>query len=247
VHAQSEYWIGRAHEVARNWPVAQRQYRRFAALTSRLITLAPNNPEYMSQVAWASIDLGNVQLNGLGNAKEAQRSYENAVHWFGRAIEANPRDLNGQLAQANAYAWLADSYFMQSLWSQSLAARLQQYAIVQRLHRGDVRNAELGYRFALAQRAVGRSMAKVGRKAEARDQLTAARESASRLVEHDPDNPDWLLLRAFVACDLYFQNLGLPQGVSRNALRDQIAADGEALKTQAHPRLTELSRCLRAL
>jgi tetratricopeptide (TPR) repeat protein len=247
VHAQSEYWVGRVYEVRRDWPPAQRQYSLYAALTDRLIATAPDNPEYMMQIAWAAIDLGNVQLRGAMDAAGAQRSYERAVHWFGRAVQARPQDIRAQMAQANAYAWLADSFYAREMWRQSLDARLRQYRIVDRLFRANPANVELGYRLAVAQRAVGVSMAKVGDLADARRLLLQAYAWSLRLTRSDPGNAEWLLFKGLVGCDLYHRRFDRPAGVPRDRLENEVRAVKAALDAQHNPHAPELSNCVNAM
>jgi tetratricopeptide (TPR) repeat protein len=246
-HAQSEYWIGRLHELRAEWSLAERRYASFTALAERLITLAPQNPEYISQVAWAALDLGNVQLNGSTDAYAAQRSYQKAIEWFGRASEAHPRDSSIKLAQANAYGWLADSYSLQEAWPQALEARVRQHALVQRLQQQDPDNLEFGYRLALAQRGLAGSYTKVGRRDLAGPLRLSTYAAANRLTSHDPSNAEWLLYRAFVGCDLFFGSVELPPGASRDQLANDIRGIARTLRAQGNPRTSEFKNCEKAI
>jgi tetratricopeptide (TPR) repeat protein len=247
VHAQSEFWLGRVDEVRQDWAGAQRRYARFAGLIDKLIASAPDNPEYMMQVGWSALDLGNIQLNGTKDYAAAQRSYEKAVHWFGRALEAMPRDEGVLRAQANAYAWLADSFFMRAMWRESLAARLRQFRIVERLHRASPANVENSYRLALAERAIARAYFKEGEKASARRLLFRAFDRARQLEARDPGNGEWRLFGGLVRCDLYWAGLGTPKGVTRPGLRDEIVSVTTALASAENPRIAELSNCVAAI
>jgi hypothetical protein len=242
-HAQSEYWIGRVHELRSEWPLAERRYARFTDLAERLIGLAPKNPEYMAQVAWAAVDLGNVQLNGNGDPAAAQRSYQNAIDWFRRASAARPTDANVQLALANAHGWLADSHFVRSAWTQSLEARLRQHALVARLARRDPTSFENAYRLAAAQRGLARVYTKLQRPNPARHFEFKAYAAAERLTRHDPHNAEWLLFRAFVGCDLYFSDLGFPASTHRAAVARDIRAIAALLTSQGNARAVEFSKC----
>jgi tetratricopeptide (TPR) repeat protein len=246
-HAQSEYWIGRVHELREEWSDAERHYAGFAALTDRLIRTAPTNPDYMMQVGWAAIDLGNLQLRGKADPEAAQRSYEKAVTWFGRATMARPGDGRASLALANAHGWLADSFYARSKWSESLAARLKQHDIVEALYRRDPSNRETTYRLALAQRAVGHSFRMLGDRRKAGPALMAAHRSAVLLNGQDPGNAEWLLFRGLSACDLLFGKVGFPAGTSENDLRGEVENVVAALNAQRNPRVSELGRCVNAL
>lgn len=246
-HAGSEYWIGRVYELRRDWPRAQLQFNLFSAATQRLIRLEPDNPDYMLAVGGAAINLGNVQFQGARDYAAAQRSYEQAAQWFARAAGARPAETHIRWDLANAHAHLADSFFMREMWRESLEARLRQYRIVERLHRAEPANFETGFRFALAQRAVSRSYAKVGDRDNARLRMFSAHDWAQRLAARDPRNADWLLFRAMVGCDLYFGELGLPPGETRAGMAGRIREAVAALRAQDSPRVSELSNCLDAL
>src|SRR3712207_2884544 len=69
-----------------------------------------------------------------------------AIGLLGRAARARPGDEHILLSQANAYAYLADSFYMRSLWKRSLEARLRQHAIVEELHRSGPENLDVLYR-----------------------------------------------------------------------------------------------------
>jgi tetratricopeptide (TPR) repeat protein len=246
-HARSDYLIGRVYEVRREWAAAQRQYQRFDAANRRLIALAPANPDYMFAVGWSAVDLGNIQLNGTGDAAAAGRFYTRAVYWFGRASDARPRNASMRWAQANAYAYLADSFFARSLWPQVLDARLRQYRIAEGLHRADPANFEYIYRFAVAQRGLARAYAKVGDRGRAQTQLFSARAWAEDLTRRDPGNAEWLLFEALVRCDLYYAGLGLPEGMSRDRLGQDIRTVAAAMVAARNPGTSEISACLNAL
>ena len=244
---RSDYWIGRVHELRRAWPLAHRQYARFHATAERLIRAEPANPDYMREMAWSALNLGNVQLNGTQDYVGAQRSYEKAIYWFARVAQVRPLDVRSQRDQANAYGYLADSFLYRNLWPQSLEARQRQYRLVQRVHQADRANMANAYRFALAQRAIARSLARVGNRDRARSELFQAFAWSRRLAATDPRNAEWQLFKAMIGCDLYFSGLGLPESTDRPRVRNEIIAVASAFNTARDPRVSELSPCLSAL
>ena len=246
-HARSEYWIGRVAELRRDWAAAQRRYANFATATKRLTEAAPSNAEYLSVAAWSAVDLGNVQLNGLRDYAAAERAYRDAVTLFGRAARARPGDHRILRDQANAYGWLADSFFMRSQWRPSLDARLAQLRIVDQLHRSNPRSIEIGYRYALAQRAVAATTRRATRPADGRSHIFSAYEWSQRLVRHDPANAEWRLFKGYVGCDLALGGYGLPPGVTHSSLRSDFLADATRLARENNPRVSELCSCLVAM
>ena len=245
-HARSTYWIGRVHEVRKEWSQAQRQYALFATATDRLVAADPSNAEYMREVGWSRIDLGNVQLNGTKDFARAQHYYEEAIAWFRRALTTRPDDETARIL-ANAYGWLADSFYMRGHYPASLDARQRQYRIASALHYKYPRDADEYYRFAIARRAVAKSLAKLGRGGEARTELIEAGAIATRLSDRDPRNGEWLMLRAMIGCDLlYTKAVALP-AASRGYYRTHVLAAARSLRQAGNARVEELSNCVRAI
>jgi tetratricopeptide (TPR) repeat protein len=245
--ARSDFWIGRIHELRREWPEAQHQYVLFERSIRSLVQLDPQNPSYLREAAWSAIDLGNVQLYGFGNPQEAQQYYTAAVRIFSRLVKTQPNDDGLQRDLANAYGWLADSYFIRNMWRQSLDERLNQLPIVARLVRMDPRNVEDTYRYALAVRAVSRSYVKLDDRRSASPLAGQAYSMAVQLTNYDPHNADWTLFRGFMACDIIFGKLVLPGQVTSTELRNDIRRTTTTLAAENNPRAGEISRCFQAL
>jgi hypothetical protein len=246
-HARSDYFIGRVHELRREWPAAQHQYALFASGIESLVRQDPKNPKYLKEAAWSAVDLGNVQLNGLGNPATAQRYYEIAVRRFSELAGIRPNDDELQRDLANAYAWLGDSYFFQDLPHQSLSARLKQLPIVARLVRNDPRNVEDVFRYALAQRAIERVYLKLGNRKIATPLASAAYRLSINLTNYDPRNADWLLFRGVLDCDILFGPLQSPNGTTNNDLKRDVKSVEVQLSALHDPRLRDIGNCVRAL
>jgi hypothetical protein len=246
-HGQSEFWVGNVHYQRREWAAAREYFNRYAQAAERLVSIAPEEPDYLMEMGYGATNIGNVQLNGDRDPVAAQASYEKAVLWFGRAADARPSDVASRRQQANAYAWLADSFSVRRLWRQSLDARLKQYRIVERLRAADPANIEMTYRFALSQRALALAYRRVGNRGNARPLLLQAYDWSVRLTGQDPRNAEWLLFKTLVECDLVFAGLGTPERVSRYRLERNIRASAAALRAQHNPRVSEFSSCLSQL
>jgi tetratricopeptide (TPR) repeat protein len=244
-HARSIYWIGRVHEVRKEWPEARHQYALFAVATDRLLAAFPNNAEYMREAGWSRIDLGNVQL-GTGDFAGAEQHYEEALDRFRRAFATRPDDETARII-ANGYGWLADSFYMRGLFQASLDARQRQYRIAHRLYRKYPRDADEAYRFAIARRAVAKSLAKVGQGNRARTELIEAGTIATRLSLSDPRNGDWLMLRAMIGCDLLYTKAAALPVSKRGYYRAEVIAAADALIAAGNPRASEISNCVRAI
>lgn len=246
-HARSENALGRVYEARHDWIRAEQQYRRFGESVGELVRETPDNADYLGEFAWSAIDLGNVRMKGFDDAAGAERAYRIGIDRFERALAANPGDVPLTQALANAHAWLADRYFLREEFERSSSERLRQYELLHQLALTHPSDRQVAFRFALAQRGLGRAYAKLGRAQDAAALEVAAYRSADALTAHDPRNADWLLFRAFSACDLLFGKERWPVALSRARLAAEVQSAGDALRGQGDPRGKDLSDCVKAL
>ncbi|HYI47888.1 MAG TPA: toll/interleukin-1 receptor domain-containing protein [Allosphingosinicella sp.] len=239
-HGQSEYWIADLYRSRRNWPAAQRHYQAYAAAADRLIEIAPRNPDYMMEAGWGSLNLGIVQLEGYRNLAAAQASFERAARWFRLVARARPNDaVRGE--QANAQAWLADTFLAGGHFQQSLAARRQQLALRAQLLSADPDNMQRLYDLANAERAVARNESILRHGAASAPYFERAYAKALTLTRHDPRNQTWLLFKARIECDWLRGEPGRPPSLSLARLRLNMAA---VATLSDSPNLREISGCL---
>jgi tetratricopeptide (TPR) repeat protein len=241
-HGQSEFWLGYIHQLRKEWSQAAERFARYAAAARQLNHMAPENPDYMLEMAWGASNLGVVQRDGLGNQLAAQRFFETAIEWFRKAIEARPRD-SDRRDLANAYGDLADTFHLRALWREALNSRRKAHAIVEALHRREPDNAELAFRLAIAERGMAHESARSGDPAGGRPLMRRAYERSQWLTRRDPDNAEWLLLKALIECDLLNRSLRLGS-LPEAPLRNSVQATADRLDRQANPRLAELSICV---
>jgi tetratricopeptide (TPR) repeat protein len=240
-HGQSEYWLGYAHQLEGDWGSAQRRYERYSDAARKLMKIDPDNPDYMLEMAWAASNRGVVQRDGVKDPVAAQSLFEDAIHWFGQAIAARPRD-SDRRDLANAYGDLADTYHVRHLWTAALRARLEAHRIVESLTRVQPRNLELAYRLTISERAIAAEYARVGAIQAARPIMLRAYVRARSLTESDPSNADWRLLRAKIECDFLNRSLRLLPP-SETAVRRSLFSSIDALRRQHNPRIVEIQSC----
>jgi hypothetical protein len=73
--------------------------------------------------------------------------------------------------------------------------------------------------------------------------MARAYDRAQRLTKIDPDNADWLLLRAKIECDLLNPELGLAS-MPLPAVRRSLDASVRSLREKRTPRIGEIRKCL---
>jgi hypothetical protein len=245
-HAQSEYWIGRVHELRQQWQPAGQQFARYAAAAQRLIGLQPDNPDYMMEMGWGAQNLGALRLNGLHDAQGAQRLFDTATYWFGRAARPPSHRSAALRAQANAFGWLADSFYVREMWRPSLAARLRQFRINQLLFEEDRASPEAIFRLAIAEQSVARTSVLAGERDTAAGLMSSAYHRARALTEHDPQNAEWLLFRTIIECELLSRSREFGRPVPAIYLRRNISSAARRLERQDNPRRAEIATCINA-
>jgi len=201
-HAQSEYWIGATHQQRGEWLSARRYFARYAEAGKRLVAIEPQNPTYMMERAWGPLNLGIVALN-LKNPRAAKDAFADAILWFEQVARLTPKDAKVLTELANAYAWLADSYYVRNQFPPSLDARLHQARIAERLVALDPSNAQYIYDLARAERGLGVVASVLGEWTIAKPKLDQARQRLQWLAAHDPKNALWADLKAAVDCDVF--------------------------------------------
>ncbi|MEA3035232.1 MAG: hypothetical protein QOH04_991 [Sphingomonadales bacterium] len=215
-HGTSVGGIGRVHEVRDEWEEAEGSFSQLADLSHRLISLAPRNPEYLMRGASAAIDLGNVCLRYRRDCAGSRRFYERAIGLIDRADSEKPGDRHILLTKANTVAWLADSFYHQGRWQDSLVARQRQRAIVERLAEAHPSDVTVSYWLAAAYRGLAYSFERTGARTDARAYLERAATLSARLVRRDPQNQEWATLHAKLQNDLVrIAQAGLPRDEQR--------------------------------
>jgi tetratricopeptide (TPR) repeat protein len=246
-HGQSQYWLGRVHTRREEWPQAFRYYTAYAETAERLVRIAPGNPDYMMEVGYGASNIGEVRLKRDRDPGAARSAFERSLDWFQQAERARPGNETAIREQADAHAWIADTFNAQRLRREALAARLRQLDTAERLHRSDPSSMEKRYQLALAQRAVGAQALILHDRQRGISSLTRAYENALLLRRHDPSNSDWQVLKAMIECMLLFYRVPRGDGLDTADLRREAAAAAEALRAQGNQHAQEITRCLNAL
>lgn len=224
---RSENGLGRVDEARDNWDGAKSHYGRFADAA------APAAASALADVAAATVNLGKVE-NSRKNYAAAEPMFARAAELLHLANLLRPDYWHTLLAEADAEAWLADTYYRRGLWPRSLAARRRQHALL-KMSPMDANNADAIFRLAAGERGLGCSLWKIGRRAEAATRLRRAYEIADALSKKDGENGSWRLLKAKLSDDLLNGGVRGPANVRATALRDGLQGDAEGC-TAVHRR-----------
>jgi tetratricopeptide (TPR) repeat protein len=217
---RSENGLGRVHERRREWGVAERYYRSYAASADTLAASA------LGEAATAAINLGKVSA-GRKDYAAAERHYRKAVDLLETATTLNEGDAHLFLTLANAQAWLADTFYRRSLWHRSLTERRRQHALMTKLRAKEKKSLDADFRYAASDRGLACSLWKTGDRPGARGYFLGAYKEAVVLTRRDPDNADWRGLKQKLSDDLLHAGAPWPQGVTAKILKSDSDVEME--------------------
>jgi tetratricopeptide (TPR) repeat protein len=249
LNAQSEYWIGRAHELRSEWESAADRYAAYSNAARTLIRLEPSNPVFLAEMGYSLVNLGQIQMDGLKDSQAAMGSFAEGAEWLEKARATRPRDKHLLLELANAYGWIADSHYDRKAWSTSVDWRLRQYSLLRLLAESSSSSGDqqLAFRLATVHRALASSYFQLRKPELVRRHFDVALVLFEMLSRHDPANMEWLLPKAFLECEAVFHHYAAPAGRSEAALRSALHEDVIRLDPDRHPAAKPAARCEKAL
>tara|TARA_R100001244_G_scaffold6593_19_gene8091 strand:+ start:15453 stop:17078 length:1626 start_codon:yes stop_codon:yes gene_type:complete len=193
-HAQSEYWVGRIHELRGQWAAALPRYRAYAEAAERLVAMEPDNPDFLMERGWGHLNLGILEFKSRPDddqGSHGRRNFEQAVAWMEKAADKRPDDPAIRKEIGNTYAWLADGYFLKDDMNRYLNARQKELEAKQYWLNIDGKSTAAQYAVGKAKFAIAIGQRKLGHEKAARQLLDEANRILSRLVVMDPANQDW--------------------------------------------------------
>ena len=190
-HAQSEYWVGRIYELRRQWRLASSRYHAYSNAAEKLIAIRPDNPDYFMERGWGFLNLGILEFKSRSNDGLGRHNFEQAIAWMGKAAEKRPQDSAILKEIGNAYAWLADSYFLDGDWNRYLAARQRELEAKERWLAVDSKSTAAQYAVGKAKFAIAVGRRKLGHEDDAKKLFNDANIIIAKLVALDPTNREW--------------------------------------------------------
>jgi tetratricopeptide (TPR) repeat protein len=190
-HAQSEYWLASIDELRGNYPAALAAYFRYRSEAERMSWLAPNDPRFLGELAYAESNLGSVTMSGLHRYPDARRHFENSLRGFLRLTQLQPANLEWREQAADAHAWIADSYYYEERYPEARVERLIERRLKQQLLEEYPNNRAYRYALVITNRVLGRIDIALGQFDRGLPLLERARSSMAQLLALDPDNITW--------------------------------------------------------
>lgn len=131
-HAQSVFWVGYIAWQRGDAVLAKRQFTQYYDLAQQLVAIDPDKDEWRMELKYALNNLGTLAMDE-GEAAEAERYFREALEIVSKLAEARPDDIDRLVSIGQAYAWLADSHYIQAEIEEAHAARLAELATYARI------------------------------------------------------------------------------------------------------------------
>ena len=200
--AQSVYWNGYASYTESRFKDTEASFEKYRELAERMIALAPHEPRYIRELAFAEGNLCTLALTPPKRPKAAVTLCESALrHMQSAAAKLRP-SIWVDADLANRHAWLGDSYRAAGDDGKASEQRLITERMLEELMKSDPMNAEFKTEWLSQQRALARIAVRVGRLDEARSRLGRASALSNELVVFDPNNAAWRAQKSGIDKDL---------------------------------------------
>jgi tetratricopeptide (TPR) repeat protein len=201
-HSQSEFWVGSVAYQRGRIAEAKVAFEAYKTLTDRLISLAPNNPNYRLEAGYAQGNLCSIALQPPPDLDSALKACTVALSQMERGARDLHRPPGVMVDLANRHAWLADVYRAKDDTARARQHRLFEETILTRLLSSDPQNMQLRAKFVTCQRAIAGLDADSGNLKSAKQRLLRARAELARLIAFDSANAEWASQDVRILSDL---------------------------------------------
>jgi tetratricopeptide (TPR) repeat protein len=188
-HAQNVFYVGQIAQNAGDFGTAEASMREYQRLARRMVAFQADSMKYRMEEQYADANLGIVLFD--------QRRFEGASTQFRAALAmieaistADPSKLDYRKGIAESLAWLADAERAAGRYSQAIAFRQRDIALLETLLR-QTGSVEFRQRLIPARRALGNLYADRGQGEAAMEQLRGAMAQADMLTTVEPNNILW--------------------------------------------------------
>ncbi len=206
-HAQSEYWVGFIARRRGLREPAEAAFQRYHALAQQLARSAPDNLDWRIELAYASQNLGVMQLEA-GRADQALSTFGETLQAWQAVVPARPPMA---MELANALGWASKAHEARRDLNAALAAQRGKLEALARVPDAD-RDREAQYLAGIAHYDIGRLELAQGDTAAALNSVRTSRRMFEALVQLDADNKDWLAQLCSALASEAEMQFGTPAG-----------------------------------
>ena len=193
-HAQSEYWVGRVHELRKEHSSAKNFYSKYADLAALLYEKEPNQGRSLMELGYAASNLGILALEEKRQTTQAVKQFEEAIFWFERALTQNPDNQTIWDNLANAYAWKSDSHFAAKQLKLAKTSRLIELKYHRKLLARDPNNLYLQHNLLVTEYALNLIAIKEGKIEIGQKSMEELYVKALKYRNIDRTNEEWAQL-----------------------------------------------------
>jgi tetratricopeptide (TPR) repeat protein len=197
--SQSVFWFGYVDYRRGRYAAAKPAFDEYKRLTDRIVTLAPANPKYRKEAAYADGSLCVIALNEPGRQTAAIEYCRAALAQIEEVARQSGRSDDVTDDLVNRHAWLADAYHAAKDLKRARAERLFAEGMLNGRIASDPKNMNLRETWVTMQRALAVLDLETGNKDAARDRLKRDLTVIDDMVRQDPSNKRWLNDRERIA------------------------------------------------
>lgn len=215
-HAQSEYWVGRIYELERDFGKSEHFYRNYQKGAGRLYKLEGDTYRAIMEKAWGHLNVGIILFKQPTKMIESRRQFEIAIRWFAKAKTYKEKNQEIASELANAYSWLADTYYAERDFRKSFEFRTISSAIKNELFESNSDDMNMLYLSLIEKRALAIHQEKLSNFESAQAEMAKIKLEAKKLSNADRENEEWKDLYVSILSDLNRMNAkkGSSYGVS---------------------------------
>jgi tetratricopeptide (TPR) repeat protein len=166
-HAQSEYWVGEAAWRQAQLATAETHWRGYQTQAQALAKAEPETRRSLMELGYADGNLCELTMRKTEDPKRALTYCQSASAHLRQALAIDPNHAETALALANRLGWQAGVEIEVGRFSQAIALRNEEAALVERLLRAEPDNAEYRERRLWPDIGIGHALWKQGRQVEA--------------------------------------------------------------------------------
>ena len=188
-HAQNVFYVGQIAQNAGDFGTAEASMREYQRLARRMVAFQADSMKYRMEEQYADANLG-IVLFDQRRFEEASTQFRAALAMIEAISTADPSKLDYRKGIAESLAWLADAERAAGRYSQAIAFRQRDIALLETLLR-QTGSVEFRQRLIPARRALGNLYADRGQGEAAMEQLRGAMAQADMLTTVEPNNILW--------------------------------------------------------
>jgi tetratricopeptide (TPR) repeat protein len=214
-HAQSVYWVGYIAWRKGNAVAAEHAFLKYRDLANRLVAIDASNPDWQLETAYASQNLGVVQLESW-QLDEALKSFTTQKDIELRLVRKKP-ELAIELAEG--YGWISKTLDASGKYPDAIDAQLERIKVLQSIA-DSATNKLVQQQIANAKYELGHFYLNLGESWAAEPYASAAVAATDNLVALDPGNLAWL-------AELSFERFNLAEIALNNGKHGLASAELE--------------------